>query len=122
MTNTLRTLASITAIAGAALATSAHAVDAGPGEAWGSRITQMQSQQGSALTRAEVQADMALWRKAGLQGVNAGEAPTLSSDTYRERLAEYQQRRSSTDYLTQVQRMGGEVDLLAWQPAVLYVY
>jgi len=122
MTTTFRTALSIAAFAGASLAMSAHAVDLGPGEAWGSQMTQMQTQQGSALSRAEVQADMALWQDAGLQAVNAGEAPTLSSDTYQERLADYQQMRSGPQYVAEVRSLGGNVDMAAWQPAVLYVH
>lgn len=63
---------------------------------------------GRALSRAEVQADLALWNRAGLNV--HGDSDLQSWDAgYQQRLAQYQRLRSGPEYQAEVQRLGGAV-------------
>lgn len=63
---------------------------------------------GPALSRAEVQADLALWNRAGLNV--HGDSDLQSWDAgYQQRLAQYQRLRSGPEYQAEVQRLGGAV-------------
>lgn len=63
---------------------------------------------GHALSRAEVQADLALWNRAGLNAYQEVEANYWDAD-YQQRLARYQRLRSGPEYLAELQRLGGAV-------------
>ena len=65
------------------------------------------SYHGQSLTRAEVRADLALWKRAGLERFWRGEAsPDIYSREYRVAYAEYVRLRSG-EYQAEVQRQGG---------------
>jgi len=112
MNRTLRNTLSVVALAGASVALPSFAAGFESQEAWGNQMVQMQAQ-GQGLSRAEVQADMNLWRRAGLQGVNTGETPTSAVPGYTERLAEYQRLRSGPEYVAEVRSLGGDVSTVA---------
>jgi len=60
----------------------------------------------STLTRAEVVADLQVWRLAGLQDLNRSElSPDTSSDEYRRALATYEVLRSSPQFALLVRRL-----------------
>ncbi len=63
---------------------------------------------GPALSRAEVQADLALWNRAGLNVYRESDVNHWDAD-YQQRLARYQRMRSGPEYLAEVQRLGGSV-------------
>lgn len=63
---------------------------------------------GPALSRAEVQADLALWNRAGLNVYRESDVNHWDAD-YQQRLAQYQRMRSGPEYLAEVQRLGGSV-------------
>jgi hypothetical protein len=63
---------------------------------------------GRALSRAEVQADLAMWNRAGLNVYRESDVNHWDAD-YQQRLAQYQRRRSGPEYLAEVQRLGGSV-------------
>nr|WP_321329763.1 DUF4148 domain-containing protein [Alcaligenes faecalis] len=66
------------------------------------------SASGEPKTRAEVRADLALWKKAGLDKFWAGEStPDTFSREYRSAYAEYVQLRSGPEYNAEVQRQSG---------------
>ena len=68
----------------------------------------------STLTRAEVQADLVLWRRAGLDRISAQEDSYVAfTDDYQRRMANYQQWRHGPEYLAEVQRLGGHVTTAA---------
>ncbi|PLC52762.1 hypothetical protein CR155_16970 [Pollutimonas nitritireducens] len=63
---------------------------------------------GEPKTRAEVRADLALWKKAGLDKFWAGEStPDTFSREYRSAYAEYVRLRSGPEYNAEVQRQSG---------------
>ena len=69
------------------------------------------SYHGQSLTRAEVRADLALWKRAGLERFWRGEAsPDIYSREYRVAYAEYVRLRSGPEYQAEVQRQGGRAD------------
>lgn len=72
-----------------------------------------QPQQG--VARVEVQADWALWQRAGLGSYQMGERSLASDPVYQQRLAEYQRMRSGPEYLAEIQRLGGDVSTIAYQ-------
>lgn len=60
----------------------------------------------STLTRAEVIADLHMWRLAGLQELNRGEhSPDTNSYAYRRAYATYVHLRSSTQFAALVQQL-----------------
>lgn len=63
---------------------------------------------GRALSRAEVQADLAMWNRAGLNVYRESDVNHWDAD-YQQRLAQYQRLRSGPEYLAEVQRLGGAV-------------
>ncbi|GAA0751000.1 DUF4148 domain-containing protein [Ideonella azotifigens] len=66
------------------------------------------------LSRAEVQADLVLWRRAGLDMLAAQEdSYVVFSADYKRRMANYQQWRHGPEYLAEVQRLGGHVTTAA---------
>ncbi|HSI48794.1 MAG TPA: DUF4148 domain-containing protein [Ideonella sp.] len=66
------------------------------------------------LSRAEVQADLVLWRRAGLDmlAIQDDSYVVFSAD-YQRRMANYQQWRHGPEYLAEVQRLGGHVTTAA---------
>lgn len=62
-------------------------------------------QPGSALTRAEVLADLALWRRAGLDLFEATKPASLTSEAYRKAYAEYLRLRNSEQFQLEVQKV-----------------
>ena len=66
------------------------------------------SADGIVLTRAEVQADLAMWKRAGLLDVAHSDAsPDFTSTPYRQLHEEYQRLRNSTAYTQEVSRLAG---------------
>jgi len=63
--------------------------------------------QPSKVSRAEVQADLALWTRAGLASLNQGDRDVLGTPEYRTRVAEYQRLRNSPEYAAELQRQRG---------------
>ena len=60
------------------------------------------------LTRAEVIADLNLWKRAGLHTYQSGESQEMFNPAYERALAEYQRLRSGPEYLAEVRRVAGE--------------
>ncbi len=111
MSNT-RQLLSIVAIAAASFAGIASAAPQSP-EAWfGAEPVTV----GPALSRAEVQADLNLWNRAGLNQFS-GEQFAADTPAYQAKLAEYQRLRSGSAYLAEVRSLGGNVDATATRTA-----
>lgn len=67
------------------------------------------------LSRAEVLADLVLYRRAGLDAFGTGEAASLGNPGYARALSEYQRLRSGPEYLAEVRRLGGQADTVAGQ-------
>ncbi|QPF73873.1 DUF4148 domain-containing protein [Roseateles sp. DAIF2] len=61
----------------------------------------------STLTRAEVQADLALWRRAGVPGAYGEQTVDTSSASYQAAFAEYQRLRQGPAFLAEVRRIEG---------------
>jgi len=58
------------------------------------------------LTRAEVQADLAVWKRAGVDRFwNQDETPDIYSREYRMAYAEYVRLRSGTEYQQELERL-----------------
>ncbi|MFY3981313.1 DUF4148 domain-containing protein [Achromobacter xylosoxidans] len=67
--------------------------------------TALNSPYGAPLTRAEVLADLALWKRAGVDRFWRGEAtPDIYSPEYKAAFSEYVRLRSGPDYQAEVQR------------------
>lgn len=67
--------------------------------------TALTSPYGVPLTRAEVLADLALWKRAGVDRFWRGEAtPDIYSPEYKAAFSEYVRLRSGPDYQAEVQR------------------
>lgn len=60
---------------------------------------------GKALTRAEVQADLQLWKQVGLDAYSQGENAAFNQHDYEAKLARYQQQRNSPAFAELVQRI-----------------
>lgn len=60
---------------------------------------------GQPVSRAEVQADLLLWKQAGLDAYYQGESAFGDHRTYEAQLAQYQQQRNSAVFAQQVQRI-----------------
>ncbi|SAI41743.1 Uncharacterised protein [Bordetella ansorpii] len=59
-----------------------------------------------ALTRAEVQADLAIWQRAGMSAFWRGqETPDVYSAGYRKAEAEYVRMRNGAEYQQELQRL-----------------
>ena len=108
-----KTLFAIAAIAAASFAgaASASAATARPlTEEWvGPELVA----QGPSLSRADVQADLNLWNRAGLSGSNSGESYADNTPAYAARLAQYQRQRSGAEYQAEVTRLGGNTNTMA---------
>lgn len=103
------------AIATLAAATFAGAASATPiNEQWGGDEPVAQ---GPALSRAEVQADLNLWNRAGLGQANYSDRTPDADPTYEARLAEYRRLRSGPEFVAEVRRLGGEVSQVAGKGA-----
>jgi hypothetical protein len=59
----------------------------------------------STLTRAEVQADLALWRRAGLEELAALDSFDPTNPNTAARIAQYQQWRAGSEYRTELARL-----------------
>ncbi|KQU67140.1 MULTISPECIES: DUF4148 domain-containing protein [unclassified Rhizobacter] len=59
----------------------------------------------STLTRAEVQADLALWQRAGLEAAAGRESFDPTRPDIASRLAQYKQWRSGAEYRTELARL-----------------
>lgn len=71
----------------------------------GAPATALTSPYGPSLTRAEVLADLALWKRAGVDKFWRGEAtPDIYSREYKTAFSEYVRLRSGPDYQAEVQR------------------
>lgn len=70
-------------------------------------------QQAPGLSRAEVLADLALHRRAGLDAYGSTEVQPVGNAEYERRLAEYQSLRSGPEYLAEVRRFGGAASTVA---------
>ncbi len=71
----------------------------------GAPATALTSPYGQSLTRAEVLADLALWKRAGVDKFWRGEAtPDIYSAQYKAAFSEYVRLRSGLDYQAEVQR------------------
>ena len=63
----------------------------------------------STLTRAEVLADVEIWRRSGLAALDGREAvPNTSSNQYREASARYQAMKASSQFAALVQSIASE--------------
>ena len=69
--------------------------------------------QGPSLSRAEVQADLNLWNRAGLSEYNSGDNTHVADAAYDRKLAEYRRLRSGAEYAAEVRRLGGDVSAVA---------
>lgn len=116
MTNAKTAAKTLIAIATVAAATFAGAASAGTpiNEQWGGDETVAQ---GPALSRAEVQADLNLWNRAGLGQANAGDRTPDADPAYEARVAEYRRLRSGPEFVAEVRRLGGDVSRIAGQQA-----
>lgn len=61
----------------------------------------------SSLSRAEVQADLVLWRRAGLPAAYGENTVDSSSADYQARFAEYQRLRQGPAFLAELRRIQG---------------
>ena len=106
-----KTLFAIAAIAAASFAGSASAATAhlSTEEWFGPELVA----QGPSLSRAEVQADLNLWNRAGLSGANSGRGYADNTPAYAARLAQYQRQRSGAEYQAEVTRLGGNTNTMA---------
>lgn len=75
---------------------------------WSGMASAAQGSSDRALSRAEVQADAALWNRAGLNAYLETAANPADAD-YQRRLAQYLRQRSGPEYQAEVQRLGGAV-------------
>lgn len=116
MTNAKTTAKTLIAIATAAAAAFAGAASAATpiNEQWGGDEPVAQ---GPGLSRAEVQADLNLWNRAGLGQANSGDRTPDADPAYEARLAEYRRLRSGPEFVAEVRRLGGDVSRLAAQQA-----
>lgn len=62
----------------------------------------------SQLSRAEVIADLMLWKRAGLDTYERNEYVDTTSPAYQRALAEYRSLRSGPEYLAEVRRIASE--------------
>jgi hypothetical protein len=69
------------------------------------------------LTRAEVRADLALWRRAGLDTVAQLDGYTVNSDETEQRMALYRQWRSGPEFLAELSRQQGQSNTTAKAPS-----
>lgn len=106
MKNT-RTLAALFAVATAFAATAATAQTTPAQDQLVAPITQ----QAQGKSRAEVVAELNLWRRAGLDGLE------ITDMSYEHNVAEYQRLRSGPAYLAEVHKLGGDTSMLAGEPA-----
>ncbi|WP_312307221.1 DUF4148 domain-containing protein [Pulveribacter sp.] len=95
----LRSALAVAAVSAAALSAPAFAQEA--------------AQQAPGLSRAEVLADLALHRRAGLDAQGSSEILPVGNADYERRLAEYQRLRSGPEYLAEVRRFGGAPSTVA---------
>lgn len=107
MNRNTKHLIAIAAVAAAAFAGSASAATTTSQEEW---FGAQPAAQGAPLSRAEVQADLNLWNRAGLGQLNSGEYGDVTDPIYAQRLAIYQRLRSGPEYVAEVQRLGGSVN------------
>lgn len=113
MKNT-RTLIAIAAIAAASFAGAASAAPHSQEDWFGAEPVA----QGQGQSRAEVQADLNLWNRAGLADYNSGDNSHFADASYDRKLAEYRRQRSGSEYVAEVRRLGGDVSNVAGQPSV----
>ena len=116
MTNAKTAAKTLIAIATVAVATFAGAASAATPtlltEQW---VGAEPVAQGPALSRAEVQADLNLWNRAGLGQANAGDRTPDADPAYQASLAEYRRLRSGPEFVAEVRRLGGDVSRIAGQ-------
>jgi hypothetical protein len=62
----------------------------------------------SQLSRAEVIADLNLWKRAGVEAYVGGEADSTLTPGYQQALAEYRRLRSGPEYLAEVRRVADQ--------------
>lgn len=101
MKNTYKPVA-IAAIAAAAWAGAAFAAIPSQEEWFG---MEPMTQQGAAMTRAEVLADLNLWSRAGLRDYQMGESTYAGDPAYERRLAEYHRMRDGPEFQAEVSRL-----------------
>lgn len=113
MKNT-RTLIAIAAIAAASFAGTASAAAHSQEDWFGAEPVA----QGQTLSRAEVQADLNLWNRAGLGNYNSGDNNHVADASYGRKVAQYRRLRSGPEYVAEVRRLGGDVSAVAGQASV----
>jgi hypothetical protein len=68
---------------------------------------------GNGLSRAEVQADLEIWRKSGLAELDRLEVPPLSTREYQDAVARYEALRRAPEFAARVRSLGGRKDAVA---------
>jgi hypothetical protein len=100
------------AIASAVAAAPAHAVDAAPLASTPAAVTYgsvpVSSEQPSALSRAEVLADLQVWKASGLAELQNGYTSAVSDTQYQRAVARYAALRNSPNFATLVQSIAAK--------------
>lgn len=97
----LRGIAVLTAGLIASVAFAANQTSSLPQELWpGSPVSS-----GTSLSRAEVRADLQVWKQAGMDRFGYGDGISFDSADYERRLRHYQELRQSPAFQTLVQKL-----------------
>ncbi|WP_219211069.1 hypothetical protein [Variovorax boronicumulans] len=70
------------------------------------------------LSRAEVVADLNLWRRAGLESAALADTVDSANPRYAQQLAAYSHARNSNVYTAEVQRVQGNANAVAGTPSI----
>lgn len=70
------------------------------------------------LSRAEVVADLNLWRRAGLESAGLADTVDSASPRYAQQLAAYTRARNSDVYTAEVHRLQGGANAVAGTPSI----
>lgn len=70
------------------------------------------------LSRAEVVADLNLWRRAGLESAALADTVDSANPRYAQQLAAYSRARNSSVYTAEVQRVQGNANAVAGTPSI----
>ncbi|MDM0089863.1 MULTISPECIES: hypothetical protein [unclassified Variovorax] len=88
-----------------------------PAEQWVGSLASAGTPAGT-LSRAEVVADLNLWRRAGLESASIANTTDSASPRYAQQLAAYTRARGSDVYTAEVQRVQGGANAVAGTPSV----
>lgn len=88
-----------------------------PAEQWVGSLASAGTAAGT-LSRAEVQADLNLWRRAGLESAALADTVDSANPRYAQQLAAYTRARNSSVYTAEVQRLQGGANAVAGTPSV----